>query len=266
MIYEYINSESELGDLELTVGIQNLRMLNEKMLIPSAEYVEAYKTQDEYKDQQFYVEAQVEDNGKDSTNLFIEKTIKEKEIHFLVVFKFNAANIEMVLGDSNRFLFKNYVLKLKDKQIIEFPRLDKRVNIEIEFKRKNRYARKENNEKRLQKACLRLFESNFYINEKCDKLFTVRMGSIYNQIDKCEVKEEKECCINFRYLYGLNKWYDYDMCLIYDEKEPIMKDYCVFRKKQLIKEFEMNCLLQKKEYEKMGTIAKVNEILKLFKR
>jgi len=68
------------------------------------------------------------------------------------------------------------------------------------------------------------------------------MGSIYNQIDKCEIHEDKGCCVKFRYLYGINKWYDYYVCLIYDQKEPIMENYCEYRKKQLIKELEINCL------------------------
>jgi len=79
--------------------------------------------------------------------VLIERTIKSKEIQYLMIFKFNAANIEMVLGDSNRFLFKNYIMKLKTKELIEIPRMDSRVNIEIEFRKKNRYARKENNDK-----------------------------------------------------------------------------------------------------------------------
>jgi len=136
----------------------------------------------------------------------------------------------MVLGDSNRFLFKNYILKLKDKELMEIPRMDSRVNIEIEYRKKNRYARKENNDKKLEKACLRLFDSNFYLNEKCNKLFTVRMGSIYNQIEKCEVENGDGCCVKFRYLYSINKWYDYDICLLYG-KEPMMEEYCEYRKK-----------------------------------
>ena len=71
----------------------------------------------------------------------------------------------MVLGDCNRFLFRNYVMKLKDKEMVELPRLENRVNIKIEYKRKNRFINKDNNKKEMKKGCLIMLENNYFIND-----------------------------------------------------------------------------------------------------
>ena len=50
MIYEYINSESELGDLEYTIGIQKTKLIDEKVLVSGKSYIDYYKKESEYAD------------------------------------------------------------------------------------------------------------------------------------------------------------------------------------------------------------------------
>ncbi len=182
MIYEYINSESELGDLEYTIGIQNTKLIGQKVLVTSKDYLAYYKKHSEYVDQLNYFEEAFQENGEKLVNAVVENTQRIKEVHHLFIFKFNDPDVDMVLGDSNRFLFKCYVVKLKDKEIVELPRLESRVNIEVEYKKTSRFSNKENNSKDLKKGCLVLLEHNFYLNERCDALFTLRFGLLYTKI------------------------------------------------------------------------------------
>lgn len=182
MIYEYINSESELGDLEYTIGIQMTKLINEKVLVNGKSYIDYYKKESDYADQLFYFQEVVGEQGEKLANCIVETTLKVKEKHHLIVMKFNEADIDMALGDANRFLFSNYVHKLKDKQLVELPRLESRVNIQVEYKKTTRFLNKDNNSKQMKKGCLRLLEHNYYLNEKCDGLFTLRMGTLYTKI------------------------------------------------------------------------------------
>lgn len=88
---------------------------------------------------------------------------------------------------------------------------------------------------------------------------------MYSQITNCEVRDIDKCCLEFVYDYTSTKNWKYQLCLEYDLKEDIQKHYCTFRKKQLIKEFKINCYSMKQQYEQLNKVASAKEILTIFK-
>lgn len=77
----------------------------------------------------------------------------------------------------------------------------------------------------MKKGCLTLLEHNFFLNEKCDGLFSIRWGLLYTKIQKCKVDDAGAACVAFRYDYAPNKDYHLKICLEYDKKEEIQQHY-----------------------------------------